>query len=268
MRQDGCRLAGSRGFRAAFDGVDNAMAAEVTVRRAALTRVLVIAAALVILANLTFTFIRFFTGKPSVFGLVRLFDVESEGNVPTWFSSVLLLTAAALLAWIARGKHIDRDRFRRHWAALALIFFWMSLDETAVVHEMLSRPTKLLVKNDVGGLLHYTWVIPGALFVVIVGLAFLKFLLALPRRIGIQFVIAGAVFVGGAIGVELAGGWYASTHGSGNLPYRLLATLEESCEMAGVIIFIDALLACLASQSAAYSLRVTEVGTPTAASNA
>ena len=47
---------------------------------------------------------------------------------------------------------------------------------------------------------------------------------------------------GGAIGVELIGGRYLELHGVENLTYAMITTVEESLEMAGVIIFIWALL--------------------------
>jgi hypothetical protein len=43
---------------------------------------------------------------------------------------------------------------------------------------------------------------------------------------------------GGTLGFELVGGRYAELHGSQNLTYSMIATVEERFEMAGVIIFI------------------------------
>ena len=41
--------------------------------------------------------------------LQRLFDVNAEANIPTWFSSALLLACATLLAAIAAVKAKSRD---------------------------------------------------------------------------------------------------------------------------------------------------------------
>jgi hypothetical protein len=50
----------------------------------------------------------------------------------------------------------------------------------------------------------------------------------------------------GGIGCELIGGWFAELHGTANLTYATITTVEESLEMAGVIIFIWALLVYIA----------------------
>jgi hypothetical protein len=57
---------------------------------------------------------------------------------------------------------------------------------------------------------------------------------------------AATLFLGGALGVELVGSRYAEFHGGENLTYNIIATVEESLEMAGVIVFIYALLKYIA----------------------
>jgi hypothetical protein len=59
-------------------------------------------------------------------------------------------------------------------------------------------------------------------------------------------VVAATLLIGGAIGIELVGGRYAELHGSEHLTYSMIVTLEESLEMAGVIVFIYALLKYIA----------------------
>jgi hypothetical protein len=56
------------------------------------------------------------------------------------------------------------------------------------------------------------------------------------------FLLAAAVYLGGALGVEMAGAAHAFRHGTENLGYSLWTTLEEALEMAGVAVFIYALL--------------------------
>ena len=52
--------------------------------------------------------------------------------------------------------------------------------------------------------------------------------------------MAGAVYVGGAIGMEMIGGFYQDVYGY-DLTYVLLQTIEEVGEMLGIVIFIYAL---------------------------
>jgi hypothetical protein len=88
----------------------------------------------------------------------------------------------------------------------------------------------------------FGWVLFGMAMVMIVALSYLKFFFNLPPRTRIQFFTAAAVFVGGAIGVEILGGYYAKSHGEGNFQFSMFSTVEEGLEMAGVIVLINALL--------------------------
>ena len=71
---------------------------------------------------------------------------------------------------------------------------------------------------------------------------YMRPVLSLSREIRFYIFIAAALFVGGAIGMELIGAKYAEAHGVFNLPYSMLTTVEESMELAGLIVFIYALL--------------------------
>ena len=72
-------------------------------------------------------------------------------------------------------------------------------------------------------------------------LVFRRFLLRLARATAIAFVVAGVVYLAGAVGTELFGGRYFEQHGR-DLTYAALGTLEETLEVTGVILFITALL--------------------------
>ncbi|MFB3818316.1 MAG: hypothetical protein ACE147_11680 [Candidatus Methylomirabilales bacterium] len=171
---------------------------------------------------------------------IRLFYLDSEANIPTWFASSMLLGCAALLGLIALAKNREGDSFARHWSALAVIFLGLSLDEAALLHEMAIKPLRPLF--DSSGFLHYTWVVPGALVVCLLAVAYLRFLLHLPWKTRILAAISGALYVGGAIGAEAVTGKHAAQFGEGNLAYAMLATAEEVMEMLGVVTFMYALL--------------------------
>ncbi|HYE36442.1 hypothetical protein [Methylocaldum sp.] len=190
--------------------------------------------------------VKYFLGHGQLRGLVPIFNLEHESSVPTWYSACALGLAGILLGIIAAAKFAKIDRYRFHWAGLAGLFFFLSLDEIATFHELLIAPLREFL--HAGGLLYYTWVIPGAIFVAAVGLVFAKFLFDLPPAIRRRFLLAGAVFVGGAIGVEMLGGLQADWHGKENIGYVLLVTLEEYMEMSGIVIFIHALLEYLMAE--------------------
>lgn len=171
------------------------------------------------------------------------FNVAHEGNIPAWCSSAALLVATCLLALIGAVKYRRRDAFAAHWLVLAGMFLYLSMDEASQLHEMSER---LFDRPHLSGLFFYPWVIVGTSAVLMIGLAYLKFLLHLPPEIRRIVLTAGAIFVGGALGVEAISGRYDELHGFDNLTYHLIVGIEEGCEMAGIVMFIYGLVRYLA----------------------
>lgn len=186
--------------------------------------------------------------------LYVLFDMWSEVSIPSWYAVTLLLIASAILAVIAVAKYAAHDSFRLHWAALSVIFLALSVDEAADIHGQVSYA--LNEKLNTSGFLAYAWIIPAAVLVVVVGLAYLRFLLHLPASVRIRIVIAGAIFLSGALVMEAIEGRYDSSHGVETMTYRVMVGIEETLEMAGAILFISTLLAYLASLAEAVELRI------------
>ena len=67
-------------------------------------------------------------------------------------------------------------------------------------------------------------------------------------------MIAGAVYLAGAMGVELIEARLDELWGS--LPFSMMVVVEESLEMAGMIVLIHALLSYLASLPQRRALRI------------
>jgi hypothetical protein len=197
---------------------------------------------------------KYFLGHDNLKGFVPTFYVDYESNVPTWYSAFQLALAAGLLAMVAAVKTARHAPFRRHWAALSLIFFLLSIDEVAMIHEYPIDPLRRAL--GAGGLLYYTWVIPGAAFVALVGLGFCRFLRHLPERTRNGFLLAGAVFVGGAIGVEMLSGLQADLYGEENFIYAMIITVEELLEMIGIVLFIHTLWEYLSTEVDEVHLRL------------
>lgn len=204
------------------------------------TRTLLVTIGILLSLSLCSQLVKYGTGHDQVFGIVPLLYVDYEANLPTWYSSIALLGASFVLCLIALSKRYQKDRFTFHWFFLSGLFFLLSIDEVATIHECAIEPMRKLI--DARGVLHYAWVIPGGIFVLTVGALMLRFLIALPARTRNLFLTAGAVFVGGAIGVEMISAYHAFSHGEKNLLYSLIITFEEAMEMLGVIIFIHASL--------------------------
>ena len=177
---------------------------------------------------------------------VRLAWVDGEGNIPSWFSACLFLLGSFLLATIASAQRQHRDHHVGRWWVLSLIFIYLSLDETAQLHELSIPPLRDAFHAT--GFLYYAWIIPAAICVVLFILGYLSFLAKLPARTRGLFLLAGALFVGGALGVEAVSGKHAYLHGEQNLTYHLIVTVEELLEMAGLVVFTYALLDYISRQ--------------------
>jgi hypothetical protein len=170
--------------------------------------------------------------------LRQLFDVDQENNLPTWFSTFLLLVASALLWLCARRKRAAGERWSGHWRALAVGFLLMSVDEVAGVHE------------SINSVIVMTWAIPGAVMAALIGLAFIPFLLSLPRRTALLFGVAGGGYLAGAVGIEIVGNAMVGQRLRDTLQYNLTTLAEESLEMLGLVLFIYALLCYMRRPSA------------------
>lgn len=103
------------------------------------------------------------------------------------------------------------------------------------------------------GLLAYAWVVPALFLVAVLGLFFLPFLQLVGQPLNRRRVLAGLVYLAGAIGMEMVGGWHAETFGeSGKLLTALLAQVEEALEIVGLLLLIQILLdSCRASRAIA-----------------
>jgi hypothetical protein len=179
--------------------------------------------------------------------LIKQFNLDEEMNVPTYFSCFLLATAGLLLWIIARRVRETGQPMLLQWRVLSVIFFAMSFDEFASIHEHIGDVLKRLHAPEHGAM-HFTWVVAGLPFVAVVGAMYLPFLLALPRRFRNPMFLAGVVYVSGALGMELLDGWYADLHGE-NTTYLLLTAIEETLEMAGATLFIRCLLQYLGEEA-------------------
>jgi hypothetical protein len=214
-------------------------------RRIALVLILLVLC--LILSNLATEFSKFFLGHDHLLGLVPLFYVGAEANIPTWFSSVMLLLSSILLAMIAFAKKCDRDRYLFHWIVLSLIFLCLSMDEVAQIHERLSLLSDYIVAPGTSSFFRHSWVISGAAFVIIFVLMYIRFLFNLPIRIRYLFLTAGTLLAGGAIGLEMIYGYWREAYGYGGIGLQMIVALEEFLEMLGAVIFIYALMSYMSS---------------------
>ena len=206
-----------------------------------ITRILILIAICLVLLNIAGQVSILGFHHDSLFGLVPLFNLDQERSVPTFYSTMLLFSCSALLAVVARAKKRRGQAQALHWFALALIFFFLSADEMLMLHERLIGPLRSALHTS--GLLYFAWVIPYGLLLPVILAAFWKFLKGLPTHTRALFIVAGIAYVTGALGFDLLGGYYYDLHGDNvrDITYAALFTIEESLEMAGIILFVHGL---------------------------
>ena len=165
-------------------------------------------------------------------------NMDRELNLPTLFSTLLLLTCAFLLR---RLSTIQSNDNAADWTLLSRIFVFLALDEALQIHEILIFPG---LRHQIHPALASTWVIPYGLIALGLLWRFRRFLTALPAKTSARFLRAGSIYLTGAIGMEMVGS-FAVRSGLIRLHsfwYGAITGIEESLELFGLILFLHALM--------------------------
>jgi hypothetical protein len=87
------------------------------------------------------------------------------------------------------------------------------------------------------------------LCVAILGLSLWPFFRRLEPEVRHRFATSAVVYLSGAIGMELIGGWvFESLAEQRNLTYDLITSVEETLEFVGLILLVRAQLLLLAER--------------------
>lgn len=219
----------------------------ITLDRKQIVWFLVLFALILITIHIIILCIYYYIDNPDKFDFVRMFDLDMERNIPTLFSSAILLISGFLFYLLGKlPKEVDNGN-RPYWLGLSFIFTFLAFDESAKIHEQLGDFTERFV--DATGYLHYPWVISYSILVLLLGIFYLRFFLKMEKKIFWSFMGAATIFLSGAIGFELLGANESSYHGTETVIYSILYTIEESLEMFGVIYLIHILLTLLADKT-------------------
>lgn len=185
-------------------------------------------------------------GRDQVFSLVPLLHLDREQNLPT-FAAVALLAGCALLLELNRaGEAAER---RAGWRLVSLVFGFLALDEFASLHERLDGMIGLIWPD--GSAPHGLWILPYLVFGVLLAVYGLRWWRRLDGRTRLVAMLAGLLYLGGAVGMEIAGVVLAlsgeTVAGAGaSLRADLLVTVEEMAELSGAALFLWALIDRLA----------------------
>ncbi len=189
-------------------------------------------------------------------GIPALFNVNAEASIPTWYSQLLLFTAAALLFLCAKTS----KSFRKHWYGLSGLFLFLSIDEGASIHELTTEPIRDFFSIN-SGPLYYSWIILYGALVLFLLVVLWKFIMSLNIKTRGLFVLSGAIFIFGAVILESMGAQIAAQYGETVSSYSFVVMAEEFFEMIGVSVFIYALTDRLVNRNDTFKLTFTNLKT-------
>lgn len=204
-----------------------------------LSKAVVVISALVLGLGIMREIMNHTVGFPAVFDGFRHIDLNSEHTVPAWWSSSMMLISALILYTFSRingGRGLYGSAI---WLPLAIVFFFLSIDEAAGFHESVMEPLRNLL--DLDGIFYFSWVIPAFFILIAFGLLILRSFLALPRRVQIHFAVSGTIYVSGAFGMELVGGYLMANGEDASPAYSLSIIIEEGMEIVGLTLFLMSL---------------------------
>lgn len=226
------------------DGGDNNMTDNrVWLPAAWVVRFFALAIAFLAVAHLVMQSVRHHAGLNEVYGLVRLFDMGVEANLPTFFSTFQLLLASLLLTVIGVVRRREGDARASQWLLLGLIFLLLAVDEGAEIHELSVRPFRDFAPWLATGIFYWAWVLPAMVLVTYVAWRYAGFVFNyLPPDTRRHTVLGAALFLSGAVGVEMPEARYVEQHGMDNFVYGMFVLVEEVLEMIGVLVFLTGVM--------------------------
>ncbi|MBC8452436.1 MAG: hypothetical protein H8D65_01105 [Spirochaetes bacterium] len=209
-------------------------------RKAIVRRLLIIAVCLIGLSVLTIISTYGF-GRGNIYGLIPLFNLDGEKNFPTIYSTVLLAASAFLFFFLSKQARTEDIRSSRKFKFLGGVMAFVALDEISSIHELLTTPVKELGNFD--GVFFHSWVIVFIPLLLLLFLYLFKFIFSQPKEFRNGLILAAFLYVSGALGLEMVEGFFSSSTGSRiTLTTAVLANIEESLEIFGIIILINSLL--------------------------
>lgn len=159
-------------------------------------------------------------------GIIPLFGFDREANFPTMVNAGWLQLSGFLAFVIARSNP-DPGRARR-WLGIALILWFLSVDELCMLHDNVSLVLHERFSTD--GLLAWPWVIVYGVLTLSVAAFYLRFFFTLDRKLQIGLGVAAVLYVGGAIGMEMIAAQHLGNDAE-DVRYAIYYTIEENLEI-------------------------------------
>jgi hypothetical protein len=180
-----------------------------------------------------------------LYGLVPLFDLDGEANLPATYAGAILALCAGVLWLVAAWRRQAGLPYVTTLRWLSLLLAALAVDEVAQIHELLSDP--LRETFDLDGVLNYAWVLVYGAVAAILFAVLLPLATRMPRGLRAMVLVAVALYVGGALGLEMVGSEEADAGGLGGATYAAFVAIEESLEFAGALLLLYALMTALSA---------------------
>ncbi|MZR29510.1 hypothetical protein [Sneathiella litorea] len=183
-------------------------------------------------------------------------NLDSEQNISTFFSSVILLLSTILLYIISYSSYQEKSKSSKYWLVLAFIFSFLTVDESTKIHEQVVKIYWYFFGQGLDNRLdNYVWIAVYGVIFLAISFLYWRFVTSLPRKICILIFLSAGLYVFGAAGMEFFGAlyvdqsWFRGDIASFNTDYAVydakyftISGIEESLEMLGIATFIYALL--------------------------
>jgi hypothetical protein len=171
------------------------------------------------------------------FEISNRFDFDDELSIPTWFSQFLFICISGL-AFMAAFLETNKQ-LRRLWAVIGVVGLLVSIDEVASIHENILQFLHLLVFKDAeASFFANAWILILPAVLALSGYFLYKVYRLLPKQLLKQFAIAIAVFIIGAVFVDII---TSTITAPDFVKQGILVGIEELFEVLSAIIIIYAI---------------------------
>lgn len=168
--------------------------------------------------------------------LANRFDFEDEVSVPTWFSQILLLSIGLCGILISYLETVKKRRII--WGLIGVGGVLLSIDEGSGLHEFVLQTLHVMFFSDASPTGQANaWLIVLPFILLLAGWFIYYMFSAIPRATLYLFILSGAVYLVGAIGVDLI---TSVVERESFLNQGVLVGIEETLELLGTILFLYA----------------------------
>lgn len=193
------------------------------------TRILLINWIIVGLLHLLAVNLELHTANNIFLKYTYLFDLDREYNLPTLYTSILLLIIA-LLPWLLRlptKKLMDRI----FWTGFSIFFAYWAIDEMFILHEQFAEPLRNLLQIGHDSIFYHAWVLIALGLILALGgfiLVYLQFKRPVINKKQLGILVLLFIYMFGIVMFEILG---TRVYNNTQLYRLFMVPLEELFEI-------------------------------------